>query len=310
MGWEWLKHAIETSCGTSGGHRDLTVLILHVAKRTVLGNCLCVFPQVDSKWHLSDISNLDLDLTKVGCFEIFKFCASGLGKSMMLYGIFPLALNIGHLAAIREVTEVLIQIATASRIHSWISLSMRFQMRAVFPNVNTYQYMLGDLNSVIYHLATRKLHFCDGHCQLRFSFTGLKWHVHRFVDGNAGEISVLCRVCLQMNTWFTVTVSFFVYQFIFLVGVYMLIPISNQTSVFFLLVKSIRILGGVNPFCIFYNMCCFLYCLGIICGEIPKFHGSIPMFLQWLKCGPPGLHGAMSAVLCQDWPSVAVPRSF
>lgn len=32
---------------------------------------------------------------KVGCFEIFKFCASGLGKSMMLYGIFPLALNIG-----------------------------------------------------------------------------------------------------------------------------------------------------------------------------------------------------------------------
>jgi len=78
----------------------------------------------------------------------------------------------------------------------------------------------------------------------------------------------------------------------------------------FLLVKSIKILGGVNPFCIFYNMCCFLYCLGTICGEIPKFHGSIPMFLQWLKCGPRGLHGAMSAVLCQDWPSVAVPRSF
>jgi len=34
-------------------------------------------------------------IIKVGCFEIFKFCASGLGKSMMLYGIFPLALNIG-----------------------------------------------------------------------------------------------------------------------------------------------------------------------------------------------------------------------
>lgn len=34
-------------------------------------------------------------IIKVSCFEIFKFCASGLGNSMMLYGIFPLALNIG-----------------------------------------------------------------------------------------------------------------------------------------------------------------------------------------------------------------------
>ena len=42
---------------------------------------------------------------QVGCFEIFKFCASGLGKSMMLYGIFPLALNIGPLAASLVRTE-------------------------------------------------------------------------------------------------------------------------------------------------------------------------------------------------------------
>lgn len=97
---------------------------------------------------------------------------------------------------------------------------------------------------------------------------------------------MLCRVCLQMNTWFTVTVSFFVYQFIFLVGVYMLIPISNQTSVFFCWLNQLKSWVGLTLSAFSTTCAAFYTAWAQYVVKSPSFMAQSPCFCSGSSAGP------------------------